>query len=183
MNKKGFVLIEFLIALIIQGTLLLIAIPKSTKYIDDSKKDAYLATIQGITSEARTKAYFGDLELYDKDTTYYIDVKCLSKEYDYKSPYGDFIKAYVVVTFDDVKFYDFFWTGVDEEGNGVKDLINTTRLDTYDIKSNVSPRDIITDRGIDNRSKIVIINDKCEKGEPVARTGANISSTSGEEIE
>ena len=182
MNKKGFVLIEFLIALIIQGTLMLIAIPKSTKYIDDSKKDSYVSTVKILGGNAMNLALGGNLDLYDVDTTYYINTDCLSKEYSYTSPYGDFVKAYIVVTFEN-EGYNYFFTGVDEEGNGVKDLINIRKLDTYDIKSNVSASDITTDRGIDNRSKIVIINDKCEKGEPVARTGANISSTSGEEIE
>ena len=41
-SKKGFTLIELLAVIIILGVLLLIAVPTVSKYIEDSRKNAYI---------------------------------------------------------------------------------------------------------------------------------------------
>ena len=181
-NKKGFTLIELLAVIIILGVLMIIAIPSVTKYIDDSRKNGYVSTAKELAGGARNLVYSGSLSLDDFDTTYYIDAKCISTDNAYKSPYGDFVKAYVVVTASNDN-YEYFWTSVDDAGRGVKGLVNVNKLDSNNIETDISSTDITTNRGIDNRGKIVIIDDKCEKGPSEIRTGPRIDSSTGEEPE
>ena len=53
MKNKGFTLIELLAVIIILGILMIIAIPSVTKYINDSRKSAYIDTAKQIISGAR----------------------------------------------------------------------------------------------------------------------------------
>ena len=95
--------------------------------------------------------------MYDTDATYYIDVKCIKTENTMKSPYGDFTEAYVVVTYDG-KGYDYFWTSVDDAGQGVKNIVKYDKLDTDDISSDLTNDDINTKRTLDERGKIIKID-------------------------
>lgn len=47
-NNKGFTLIELLAVIVIMGVLMMVAIPQVTKYIENSKKDAYVETSKSI---------------------------------------------------------------------------------------------------------------------------------------
>lgn len=49
MNKKGFTLIELLAVIIILGVLMIIAIPSVTQYIQNSRKEAYVKTIDSFS--------------------------------------------------------------------------------------------------------------------------------------
>ena len=97
---------------------MIIAIPSVTKYISDSRKNAYIDTAKEIISGARNFVNEGKLEMFDTDTTYYINQECIQTENASKSPYGEFTKAYVVVTYNG-KGYDYFWTSVDDAGQGI----------------------------------------------------------------
>ena len=155
-KKNGFTLIELLAVIIILGILMIIAVPAVTKYINDSRKSSYVNTAKSIAGGARNLIHSGALDLDNQDTTYYIDGECIKTDNAYKSPYGDFTKAYVVVTVS----YDgneYYWTSVDETGTGVKGIINVDKLDNDSIIDGVTSNDISTDRGLDNRSKIVIV--------------------------
>ena len=165
-NEKGFTLIELLAVVIILGVLMIIAIPSVTKYINDTRKNSYVSTIKNIVSGVRNSLYSGSLNLNDKNTTYYIDGKCVKTENGYKSPYGEFEEAYVVVTITD-DGYNYYWTSVDKEGFGVKSLIDVDDLDSDDIENNIKTSDITTNRGIDRRSKIIVVDDNCQKGSPI----------------
>ena len=183
MNKKGFTLIELLAVIIILGILMVIAVPAVTKYINESRKNTYVNSAKNIAGGARALVNSGGLDLSDEDTTYYIDSECIKLDSgSNKSPYGDFERAYVVVTAD-YNGHEYYWTSVDETGRGVKGIINVDKLDPDDIDEDISSQDITTDRGLDNRSKVVIVDSNCEKGVPVARTGTKISSLTGNEIE
>ena len=131
-NKKGFTLIELLAVIIILGVLMIIAIPSVTKYIEESRKSGYISTAKEIAGGARNLVYSGSLNLDDFDTTYYIDASCIAVDNGYKSPYGEFTKAYVVVTATNDN-YEYFWTSVDSSGKGVKSLINVNKLDSDNI--------------------------------------------------
>ena len=52
-KKKGFTLIELLAVIIILGILMIIAIPSVTKYISDSRKEAYVDTAKQLAGAAR----------------------------------------------------------------------------------------------------------------------------------
>ena len=64
MNKKGFTLIELLAVIIILGILMIIAIPSVTRYISDSRKNAYVDTAKEIIGGARNIVNGGKLEMY-----------------------------------------------------------------------------------------------------------------------
>ena len=184
-NKKGFTLIELLAVIIILGILMIIAIPSVTKYINDSRKSSYIDTAKELIGAARNVVNEGNLEMYDTDATYYIDIACLKTENGGKavSPYGEFVKekAYVVVTFDG-KGYEYFWTSIDESGQGVKNLIRFDKLDTDNIESDLKTDDIKIDRGIDGRSKVVLVTERnhCQKEGAIGANG-QVNSATGEE--
>ena len=179
-KKNGFTLIELLAVIIILGVLMIIAIPSVTKYIDDSRKNGYVSTAKEVAGGVRNLIHSGELDLDDFDTTYYIDANCIATDNAYKSPYGDFVKAYVVVAASNDN-YEYFWTSVDDAGRGVKGLINIDKLDSDNIESDILQTDITTDRGIDNRKYVVEVNSECQKGPSTERTGARINSLTGEE--
>ena len=165
-KKKGFTLIELLAVIIILGILMIIAIPSVTSYISNSRKSTYVDTAKGIISGARNLVNEGKLEMFDTDTTYYIDINCIKTENGTQSPYGEFTKAYVVVTYDG-KGYDYYWTSIDEVGNGIKTITNIDKLDEDDIESDLKVSDIKDTIGIDGRNKYMIIdnNTNCGKSE------------------
>lgn len=52
-NNKGFTLIELLAVIVIMGVLMMVAIPQVTKYIENSKKDAYAETSKAYINAVR----------------------------------------------------------------------------------------------------------------------------------
>ena len=165
MKNKGFTLIELLAVIIILGILMIIAIPSVTKYISDSRKSSYIGTAKELVSGARNMVNDGKLEMFDTDTTYYIDVNCIKTENgEATSPYGSFTKAYVAVTYDG-KGYDYYWTSVDDAGEGIKNLIKYDNLDPEQIESDLNDSNISTLRGIDGRSRTAVVSkaNNCKK--------------------
>ena len=163
MNKKGFTLIELLAVIIILGILMIIAIPSVTRYISDSRKNAYVDTAKEIIGGARNIVNGGKLEMYSTNTTYYIPTSCIKTENALKSPYGDFTQAYVGVIYDG-KGYKYYWISVDDAGQGVSKITPLDKLDTEIIESDLKDSDIeavVQTTGIGNRSEIYILD--CDK--------------------
>lgn len=159
-NKKGFTLIELLAVIIILGILMIIAIPSVTNYISNSRKSAYVNTAKEIVSGTRNVVNEGKLGIYDSDTTYYISSGYIKTENASKSPYGEFVQAYVIVTYDG-KGYSYYWTSVDDAGQGVKGIIPYDNLDEDDIESDLNPNMIdptVTKVGVGNRTKIKVLD-------------------------
>ena len=160
-NNKGFTLIELLAVIIILGILMIIAIPSVTKYITDSRKNAYISTAKEIIGGARTFVNDGNLKMYDADTTYYIPAKMIHTETAFKSPYGDFTEAYIGVTYNGLTF-KYYWISNDETGTGIDKIVSNNKLDVDLIKPDIKDDDIndsIHVTGIGNRSKIKILNE------------------------
>ena len=164
-EKNGFTLIELLAVIIILGILMIIAIPSVTSYINNSRKSAYVDSAREIIAGARNFVNEGKVEMYDTNVTYYIDYGCVKTENASKSPYGDFDKAYVIVTYDG-KGYNYYWVSRDETGQGVATPVSINSLDEDDIKSDLAASDINTDIPIGSRKKTQIINSSCAKEEP-----------------
>ena len=83
-------------------------------------------------------------------------MNCINSENDLQSPYADYEKAYVAVTFND-DHYEYFWTSVDKAGIGVKDLTEINKLGIDNIVTNIDPNEIKYNIGINGRSMIVTI--------------------------
>ena len=56
MNKKGFTLIELLAVIVILGVLMLVAIPAVSRYVNDAKKQAFLANTTSIVKTVKSEA-------------------------------------------------------------------------------------------------------------------------------
>ena len=167
-KKTAFTLIELLAVIIILGVIMLIAIPSVTKYISESRKDAYVATARRYIESARTKVNEGDLGIYDTDATYYIPISCIKMETgEGKTPYGEFSKAYVVTVYNG-DGYNYFFTGTDTSKTGVRRAISYDTLNKRSIEPDVYDEDIKSDIGIGGRSKIVIFNEDCSAREDSA---------------
>lgn len=173
MKNKGFTLIELLAVIIILGILMIIAIPSVTSYINNSRKSTYIDTAKQLISGARNLVNKGNLRMYDTNTTYYIDSSCIKTEGgEAESPFGKFNKAYVVVTFNG-NGYDYYWTSVDETGEGIKDIVDVDKLNEDNIESDLKISDIKDTIGVDGRSQYMIINKNtnCGIGEVINVTG------------
>ena len=153
-QKKAFTLIELLAVIIILGVLMIIAIPSVTNYISDSRKSSYISTAKNIISGARNIVNSGKLEMYDTGTTYYIPYDMVNTENEAKSPYGDLIEGYVVVTFDS-KDYDYYFTSIDESNTGIY-LTYYDELDNDKIENDMEP--ISTDIAICGKENIILFD-------------------------
>ena len=172
-ENKAFTLIELLAVIIILGILMIIAIPSVTSYISDSRKSAYVNTAKEIVSGAGTIVNEGKLRMYGTSTTYYIPSSYIKTENSSKSPYGDFVQAYVGVIYDG-NGYEYYWISADEAGQGVDEVMLIDNLDTSDIKSNINPddiKDMVKTTGIGNRTEIAILNPDTGEWELFNATG------------
>lgn len=172
-NKKGFTLIELLAVIIILGILMLVAIPSVTRYITDSRKNAYVDTAKQYVKGATNLVNDGKMDMFDPDTTYYIPTSCIKLESGGDSPYGGkFDPAYVAVTYDN-ESYNYYWISVDEAGQGIDQITPLEKLDIDLIKSGIKSIDIrntVETTGIGFRDKIKVLNDNdCNRfSNPVA---------------
>ena len=184
-DKNGFTLIELLAVIIILGILMIIAIPSVTRYISDSRKASYISTAKENITGARNKVNDGKLGMFDTDTTYYIPVSYIKTENANKSPYGEFTQAYVVVVYNG-KGYNYYWTSVDDAGQGIKGIIAYDKLETDDVESDITtdmidPR--VTQRGVGERSKILILDPATETWrEVVGGATTNVSEEGNGEL-
>lgn len=130
-NRKGFTLIELLAVIVILGILMLITIPAVTKYIDSSKKEVYVKTINSMVDVVR----YG---IINEDSRYSMSKKTTKKfklsEVELekgrnKSPYGSLDENYsfVVVTKIDDKYK--YEVQVKDAGGYCIELIDIDDLD------------------------------------------------------
>ena len=84
-NRKGFTLIELLAAVVILGVLMLVAIPRVSKYIDNSKRDTFVDTAKAYIENARYKVLNGEYNCEDGQV---LDFTKLEVDKGTKSPFG-----------------------------------------------------------------------------------------------
>ncbi len=153
-NNKGFTLIELLAVIIILGVLMLVAIPSVTKYIDNSRKESYLATAKEIVNGAVNKVNSATYDVFDSEATYYLPIECIPSENSKASPYGELKDSYVVFTYDGDGF-NYYYTGTDTAKMGIylthKDLLEISSIKTGvdKIEPNVS---------VNPSSKIILLS-------------------------
>ena len=167
-NKNGFTLVEMLAVIVILGILIIIAVPSVSSYISNTRKAAYVDTVKSLVTEAKTRVNEGELKLRDLDTIYYIPSSCFVLEDGVaESPYGKFAKAYLAITYTG-SGHNYYWTSVDEAGQGVKTLTNIEDLTEDDIKPDLRINDISTNVSIEGKSNIIRYNNQCvpETDEP-----------------
>ena len=176
MKNRAFTLIELLAVIIILGILMLIAIPSVTSYINNSRKNTYVNTIDSIIKGTIAKVNSGDLNMFDTDTTYYVPCTCIKLENGTpKSPYGKFDPAYVVVTFDGTN-YHYYFTGKDVQNMGVPTLTSSDVLSKESIVANVDAID--TSVGIEGTSNVYVFSDECNGEGEIGPAGTTVSGGS-----
>ena len=90
-NNKGFTLIELLAVIVIMGVLMMVAIPQVTKYIENSKKDAYAETSKAYINAVRYALLNDELSdnLPESGQSIIVKLTEVKLESDIeKSPYG-----------------------------------------------------------------------------------------------
>ena len=162
--KKGFTLIELLAVIIILGILMLIAIPSVTSYINNSRKQTYISTVKNLINGTITKVNSGELDIQtNPELTYYVDPKCICMENTYTSPYGKYLKSYVLVKYSEKNdSFNYYWTGVDEAGYGADVAVPFSKLDEKKLKVNLSEDDLKI-KAV-NSGSFVMIDGNCNVG-------------------
>lgn len=134
---------------------MIIAVPAVSRYITNVRKNAYITTIKEYQSGVTQKVNNLEYSFLDIDTTYYVHIDNVLLEKGGNSPFGDWLDAYVVVTYNG-NGYDYYWTSVDE--SGYKVILKAIDEITIDDIITDSEKKISNKRAVENRSKIVIID-------------------------
>ena len=113
---------------------------------------------------------------------YYFDYRLGNEDRANKSPYGDWLSAYVVVTYDG-KNNHFYWTGIDTEGWTIDLQKEVKKLSRKDIHHVNNPRPINPGKDVESKDLIVSYNYN-DEGEVEPNTmGATNEVTSEEALQ
>ena len=154
-NKKGFTLVELLAVIVIMAILLMIAIPSISSIIYDSRSKLYVQDASTYVTAAKQLVTDQTFTIDDYDTTYYIHINNLTDQSKIRSPFSEWLDAYVVVTLNEDGTKDYYWISCDKAGWKIdlKEDKLLNQKDVYNGKKYVNNR-----QPINGRSKIVIID-------------------------
>ena len=154
-NNKGFTLIELLAVIVILGILMMMAIPAVTKYIENSRKDAFYQTGKSYIEAARTPLLNGDYVITSTAFTglkqgetcdvppanYYTAIPIAEIELEKgkgKSSFNRILTNGFVIainkgsdTKDDIEYY---FAAVDAGGNGIEEFTSEANLKRSSVK-------------------------------------------------
>lgn len=153
-NQKGFSMIELLGAIVILGIISLIAVTAVTKTTSNSRKDAYLSTVKIHKNTIEELINQEEYYVYDENTVYYFDYRLANEDQDGKSPYGEWLSAYVVVTYDGTTLH-YYWTGIDSAGWRIDLKRRVEKLSRKDIY-NSKAVGIIPGQEVEQKDNIVV---------------------------
>ena len=132
-NKKGFTLIELLAAVVILGILMLVAIPRVSKYIENSRKDAFIDTALVYIQAVKYGVADGSITCQDNG---YIVLSSLKLDKGKKSSLSnsdiDRANSYVQVKITN-GVYSYKIAIMDKNHNGWDSAIDESELDRNDI--------------------------------------------------
>ena len=158
-NNKGFTLIEILAVIVILGIIMLIAIPNVSKNIADSRKAAYVTSIQKYIESARQEVQTYSIKANNQNAAYYIPTICLGTENGDTSPYGDMMESYVVVTYDTNGHYEYYYTGRDDTNHGME-LTKSDDVNESNIRDDVF--DIDVTKKVGGRDLSIVYSSSCD---------------------
>ena len=167
-NKKGFTLVELLAVIVIMAILLRITIPSISSIIYDSRSILYVQDASTYVTAAKQLVTDQTFTIDDYDTTYYIHINNLTDQSKIRSPFSEWLDAYVVVTLNEDGTKDYYWVSCDKAGWKIdlKEDKLLNQKDVYNGKKYVNNR-----QPINGRSKIVIIDKNGYLTETTPRLG------------
>lgn len=204
-NKNGFTLIELLAVIVIIGILMTIGTTAVTKYISNSKKDAYAFTMKSYINAARESITSGEYKVQMWNYPATIDeikqLKCsLPPTHQFTiipinkinvenktSPYKKNINTgYVVITnknqdtntnHDRANLYKYYFVGIDTQGNGVTKLIPEEDLNKKVIRTKIKSSEYSTTSNTDLGRLLKNYNNITSNNNIVAKTTIDTTNT------
>ena len=167
-NKKGFTLVELLAVIVIMAILLMIAIPSISSIIYDSRSKLYVQDASTYVTAAKQLVTDQTFTIDDYDTTYYIHINNLTDQSKIRSPFSEWLDAYVVVTLNEDGTKDYYWVSCDKAGWKIdlKEDKLLNQKDVYNGKKYVNNR-----QPVNGRSKITFIDKNGYLTEATPRLG------------
>lgn len=154
-NKKAFTLVELLAVIIILGIIFVIAVPSISGYIEDSRESTYIRSAKEYVDAVRLMIASKDISAKRTDTTYYIPIEYIKTDRTADSPYGKWVKAYVVLIYKN-SVYEYYWTSVDETGHRIE-LTPVSELTKNKIETGGNKNIVIT-KTVGGTSKVYLMN-------------------------
>ncbi len=123
-NEAGFTLIEIIAVIIILGIVLTIAVPSISKYINSSRRSAYVSDIDAYAKSAMAdflQKKYGSLPESEEILIVPFESITLEKNNTKKSPFGEFDleRSYIVVLPKTSGSYTAFIYAIDSAGYGI----------------------------------------------------------------
>lgn len=157
---------KIILAILTIGSILVVVVTLfliwNTLFIDNVKGDIYVENVRNIMDGARDMVQMENSDFTDHNVTYYVSPKCITGKEKINSPHGDFDPAYVVIAYEEEK-YLYWFIGRDIKGYGFDKLTTINDITEENLKSNVEKDSIKTDKGIGDRTKVIIIDSNCKK--------------------
>lgn len=178
-NIKGFTFIEMLGVITILGIIIGVSFITISKVVDNSRKEIYLASVKTQVEGIKILIESEEYDVYDDNTTYYFDYNLLKQTDDIRSPYGDWVNAYIVVTYTNDKL-NYYWTGIDSAGWRIdlrKQVQKMVKKDIYNKKGNILPGNSI--EGKDN----IVIHKVNSDGKEVEESVSMSNNLTAEEAD
>lgn len=170
LNNRGFSLVELLAVMAILAILMVISIPMVSRVTNKSKKQAYIDEVIIQKNSAKSFITSNKYNVYDKETVYYFDYKLIADDNKVgRSPYGDWVDCYVVVTYDG-KQNHYYWTGLDKSGWKIDLRKQVKDMKEYDVYRSTS-KVLKPGATIGGRDNIVIY--KSGEDTPIEQTPSN----------
>ncbi len=154
-SNKGFTLVELLAVIVIMAILLMIAIPSISSILYDSRSKLYVQDALTYVTTTKQLVTAQTFTIDDFDTTYYIHINNLTEESKTKSPFSEWLDAYVVVTLNEDGTKDYYWISCDKAGWKI-DLKEDKLLKQKDVYN--GGKYLNNRQPVNGRSKIVIID-------------------------
>lgn len=158
-KEKGFTLIELLAVIIILGVLMMIAIPSVTKYINDSRKKAYVTTISNYVQSAKVNmlafGYDQKPKINEALLVPFSEIKM--EKGNGVSPYGKFLneQSYIIIVAKDGGAYSFYINAKDSSGHKIYNM-PSSKIDSNIISTSSDVQEPMKISDIKNGSYIKV---------------------------